>query len=63
MRKEPIALYIFRFLMGLGLFAFMCMLYWSSVLIEQDMKGVQKELSTIGGQLSSIISEVKGLGR
>lgn len=63
MRKEPIALYIFRILMGLGLFAFMCMLYWSSVLIEQDMKGVQKELTTIREQISTIINEIKGIGR
>lgn len=59
MRKEPIALYIFRFLMGFGLFAFMCMLYWSSTLIEGDMKEVQRELASIASQISALTTDVK----
>ncbi len=59
MRKEPISLYIFRFLLAFGLFAFMCMLYWSSVLIEQDMKEVQKELAAISAQIHALKTEPK----
>lgn len=47
MNKEPIGLYIFRFVLGFGLFAFMCMLYWSSVLLEQDVKNLQSSVSEI----------------
>jgi len=47
MNREPIGLYIFRFVMGLGLFAFMCLLYWSSVLIEEDMKQLQQEMGEL----------------
>lgn len=54
MRKEPLALYIFRFLMGFGLFAFMCLLYWSSTLIERDMKEVKAELRRVEQKLSNM---------
>lgn len=54
MNKEPISLYIFRLLCALGLFAFMAMLYWSSVLLEQDMLDVRKELSQIKSTLQDI---------
>lgn len=58
MNKEPIALYIFRFVLGLGLFAFMAMLYWSSVLIEQDLKFVQNDLLQVKNELLTLHSEV-----
>lgn len=54
MNKEPIGLYIFRFVLGLGLFAFMCMLYWSSVLIEQDMKGLRGDFAQLKNDLFSL---------
>ena len=54
LNKEPIALYIFRFVLGLGLFAFMAMLYWSSVLLEQDLKFVQSDLQEIKNELLTI---------
>lgn len=47
MNREPIALYIFRFTLGLGLFAFMAMLYWSSLLLESDIKEIKGLLSDI----------------
>ncbi|MCP5508365.1 MAG: permease [Chlamydiales bacterium] len=51
MNKEPIGLYIFRFVLGLGLFAFMCMLYWSSVLIEEDMNVLRSDLVRLKNDL------------
>lgn len=47
MNKEPIGLYIFRYLIGLGLFAFMAMLYWSTVLIEDRIQEVQTTLNQL----------------
>lgn len=52
MNREPIGLYIIRFFTGIGLFAFMFMLYWSSLLIEQDMKGLQAEIAQLREQLT-----------
>lgn len=54
MNREPFGLYLFRLIAGLGLFIFMIMLYWSSVLVEQDLKKVQNELLQIKNQLSNI---------
>lgn len=51
MNREPIGLYIFRFILGLGLFAFMAMLYWSSVLIEAEVKDLRLELEQISNEL------------
>jgi peptide/nickel transport system substrate-binding protein len=51
MNQEPIALYIFRFIFGFGLFAFMGMLYWSSVLVEEDLKLIQEDLKQIKNEV------------
>ncbi len=58
MNKEPIGLYIFRFLTSLGLFAFMAMLYWSSALIEQDLKSIGSDISQLRNDLLSLRSTV-----
>lgn len=58
MNKEPIALYIFRFILGFGLFAFMCMLYWSSLLIENDLRILRSEVAQLKSDvIQSIIKE------
>ncbi|ADI37659.1 ABC transporter substrate-binding protein [Waddlia chondrophila] len=44
MKREPLALYLLRILTSFGLFAFMAMLYWSSSLVEEDLKSVRMEL-------------------
>lgn len=59
MNKEPIGLYIFRFVMGLGLFAFMCMLYWSSVLIEKNVSALRTEVSHLKNDLYFLRSETE----
>lgn len=59
MNKEPVALYIFRFIMGLGLFVFMCMLYWSSELIEKDLKSLKRDLASLKDQTTSTRIEVQ----
>ena len=47
MNKEPIVLYILRFILAIGLLSFMAMLYWSSELIEQDLKTLKEEVESI----------------
>ena len=47
MNKEPLGMYIFRVIIGIGLLVFMYMLYWSSEIIEEDMREVKSELAEI----------------
>ncbi len=58
MKKEPLGLYIFRILTGFGLFAFMAMLYWSSVLVEKDIKNLRFEIQLLQNQTKDIYHEV-----
>lgn len=58
MNKEPIALYIFRFVLGLGLFAFMVLLYWSSALMERDMKALRFEVNSLQNEVHEMQSEI-----
>ncbi len=66
MKREPLGLYLLRFFLSLGLFAFMAMLYWSSLLVEEDLKAVQSGLQDVAeglkelkDSLSVISSEVR----
>jgi peptide/nickel transport system substrate-binding protein len=54
MNREPIALYLFRFVLGFGLFAFMAMLYWSSLLIEEKVLDLQTELRDVKEGISTL---------
>ena len=58
MNQEPLGLYIFRFVLGFALFAFMAMLYWSSVLVEQELKFIQGDLLQIKNELFAIRGDV-----
>lgn len=57
MNKEPIGLYIFRFIVGFGLFAFMAMLYWSSLLLEEDMRNLRLDLAGINENIQELTDE------
>lgn len=59
MNKEPIALYIFRFVLGFAIFAMMSMLYWSSALLEVEMKHLNGDIEHIKNSLSVIEQEQK----
>lgn len=61
MNKEPLGLYIFRFVMGAGLFAFMCMLYWSSLLLEQNMRVMISDIAELKNDLSSLHSDMNAI--
>lgn len=58
MNKEPIGLYIFRFIVGFGLFAFMAMLYWSSTLVEDNLKRLRTEISQLKSDVFTVRTEV-----
>lgn len=58
MNKEPLGLYIFRFIVGLGLFIFLLMLYWSTSLIEKDLKSLQFEISQLKNDLVDFRSDI-----
>jgi peptide/nickel transport system substrate-binding protein len=62
MNKEPWGLYIFRFIVGVGLLAFMCMLYWSSALLEEDMRQLKSQLSEIKSDLSNLRLSAPAIG-
>lgn len=57
MNKEPIGLYIFRFVVGFGLFAFMCMLYWSSVLVEDNVRNLRADIASLKNDVFALRSE------
>ena len=54
MNKEPIGLYIFRYILGFGLFAFMCMLYWSSTLVEGNLQALRSDISQLKNDLFAL---------
>lgn len=47
MRKEPTVIYLFRLLVGLSVFIFMCLLYWSSLLIEQQLIKINEDITAL----------------
>lgn len=47
MSKEPIGLYILRILTALGLFFFMAMLYWSSLLVEENLNKLNNKIDDL----------------
>jgi peptide/nickel transport system substrate-binding protein len=59
MNKEPVSLYIFRFITGLALLIFMILLYWSSTLIENDLKNLRGEISQLKSDLSTMRSDAE----
>jgi len=61
MNKEPIGLYIFRFVLGFGLFAFMCMLYWSSTLIEDRLVVIRTDISQLKNDLFSLHTDMANM--
>ena len=61
MNKEPIGLYIFRLMLGFGLLIFMLMLYWSSTLIEEDIKGLRGDIGQLKNDLQIIRTNTEKL--
>ncbi|MBA2727440.1 MAG: hypothetical protein H0U49_04625, partial [Parachlamydiaceae bacterium] len=47
MIKEPIILTVLRYLFFFGILGFLGMLYWSSLIIEEELKVIHEELSQL----------------
>ncbi len=54
MIREPLIAYVFRWLAILFILGLMGMLYWSSLLVEQDLKKVKFDLAEMNQQLKAI---------
>jgi len=57
MYKESLFFYLFRLLILCSLLAFMAMLYWSSLLVEEDLQKVQGDLKVIKEQIEYLKKE------
>lgn len=53
MGREPWALYILRFLLMALIGGLLVLVYWSSLLVEDDLRTVKEELQTISGKMES----------
>ena len=54
MNKEPVWLYIFRLVLSLCILAFMGMLYWSSLLVEDNTLNIQTALEQLKQETSHL---------
>jgi peptide/nickel transport system substrate-binding protein len=58
MNKEPFGFYLLRLLLSIGLLIFIILLYWSSLLTEQDLKSIQTNVGEIKNELKSLRTDV-----
>lgn len=56
MKKEPLFMYIFRLGIGLAFLFMMTMVYWSSELVEKDLKTIQNDLDMIKEEVRAMKS-------
>lgn len=54
MNKEPFALYLLRFFVGLGILIFLGMLYWSSTLVEEGLLTLRSEVNSLRTELMQV---------
>ena len=54
MYKESFFAYLLRFVIWVAILCFTVMLYWSSLLVEQDLKRVKSDLNTIKAQIDTL---------
>jgi peptide/nickel transport system substrate-binding protein len=59
MKREPTVLYFLRFVAVVGLFVFMGFLYWSSLLLEEDLRDVKGELNQLHAKLDSLQDTIR----
>lgn len=53
MNKEPLSLYLLRFFCGFVILIFMGMLYWSSTLIEENIRAIRSDIAMIKSELKT----------
>lgn len=54
MKRETFGLYIFKLLLIFGLFVWTAMLYWSSLLVEEDNQTLQKEMNDLKAEFADL---------
>ncbi len=63
MKKESLALYLFKLFLIFGLFVWTGMLYWSSLIVEENIQSLRTEVSEIKqkmqGQSTQMVSHVQ----
>lgn len=58
MSKESLGISFFRFVFGFVLVLILCLIYWSTSLLEKDVKTLHQENSQIQSEISSIKTEI-----
>ncbi|MCH1429937.1 MAG: ABC transporter substrate-binding protein [Chlamydiales bacterium] len=61
MNKEPLFLYLLRIILAFALFGFMMMLFWSSELLEKDVKYLRSDIEQLHRELQSARLEMQAL--
>lgn len=61
MKKEPLFLYLFRLTLIFGIFFFIGMQYWSSNLVETDLKALHLRINQLNDQVDSFKQEMNRL--
>lgn len=61
MHRESIGFYIFRLLLMTAILGFVAMLYWSSALIEQNIKLLRSDVSLIKSSVGDLTTELSKL--
>ena len=59
MKKEPIGLYIFRYILGFAIVVLLSLLYWSSTLVEEDIKNLRSDITEEKNAISSLRNEIQ----
>lgn len=59
MNKEPVLLYVLRFLVSVAILCFLVMLYWSSALLEEDIQNLRTEVKEVKTDLNAMQDDLK----
>lgn len=58
MNRESLGFYIFRWFVAIAVFVLMAMLYWSSLLVEEEVLNVQSSLNSIRNDISILREQI-----
>ena len=58
MNKEPLGFYIFRVFLNCGLVAFMALLYWSSLLLEDNVLNIRSDMEELRQEISHLAAQI-----
>ena len=61
MNKEPIGLYIFRYILGFIVVILLSMIYWSSTLVEEDMKQLRSDMAQLKNDLFAMRGDMRAI--